>query len=310
MTDGGGTGTGGPATTNCEIYDPATNTFSPTGNLLQPRMGHGLTVLQDGRVLATGGLPDWTNAGPNFQAVLNGAQDTTEIWDGTTGQWTAGPVMASKRAGQTQTTLPNGQVLIVGGVSGGTTITHPLGQAAVPVLTGSVEIYDPTTGAFVPGPSIPFPRGFHAASVLANGDVLVTGGAAAVGPYGEAAATSDCRIFDGTAWQLAPFLRFGGVAFHTQVASPRTGAAIITGGMIGNFAQLQGTSITGIHDGATYTELALYGTNLAVPGQGGVGPGTHACVALHDGTLLMTGGALSAFFGPLLTDRAFLFIEP
>ena len=41
---------------SAEVWDPATNAFSPAGSLEQRRAGHTATLLLDGRVLVVGGL--------------------------------------------------------------------------------------------------------------------------------------------------------------------------------------------------------------------------------------------------------------
>src|SRR5678815_804943 len=74
-----------------------------------------------------------------------------------------GPLNLARNS-HTATLLPNGQVLVAGGIlnTGGT--------------TNSVELYDPATGSCkLTGPMI-LPRRNHTATLLLNGKVLVTGG--------------------------------------------------------------------------------------------------------------------------------------
>src|SRR5215471_2196944 len=78
------------------------------------------TLLFNGKVLVAGGV----NAG-------NGAQ----LYDPTTGKWTATGPMATNRSSHTATLLPNGRVLVAGGSAGGQ-------------MLASAELYDPVTGTW------------------------------------------------------------------------------------------------------------------------------------------------------------------
>ena len=303
-------GTGGPATATCELYDPATNSFLPFPSMLQPRLAHELTLLADGRLLASGGFADWTDAGTNFAARLNTALDSTEIWDPVTNAWTAGPTMNAKRAGHTQTLLNDGRVLIVAGCRGGTPITVPGGTSDVPLFTTTCQLFDPVTNTL--GPSsfllLAQARGFHAASRLPNGTVLITGGAAPTGISGVAQADASCLVFDpltnafSTTGSLA-----AAVAFHTQVAHPTNGNAIVIGGAIGDFAQQTGLEQTAEHDGTTAAGLADIGTH-PVLSQVLLASNSHASAVLHDGTILTTGGYQTQLLGAGETARCLLYV--
>src|SRR5262249_40880710 len=229
----GGMTTGGLATAACEIYDPATNTMAPAASMSALRICHAISLLPDGRVLAAGGFADWSNAAGQFGQMLSTAQASSEIYNPAANSWTPGPTMASARAGQSQTTLLDGRVLIAGGVAGGTTL-NGFGPYQVPVSTRTCEIFDPATNSLAPAASLALPRGFHGASRLANGDVLVTGGAMSDSNL-VATCSADCVRWSWAAstWsQVAPLST--GVAFHTQVADP-LGRAVVIGGFTGQF---------------------------------------------------------------------------
>lgn len=50
----GGRGLSYSAIADADLYDPATGTFSATGNMVLPRAGHVATLLPNGNVLITG----------------------------------------------------------------------------------------------------------------------------------------------------------------------------------------------------------------------------------------------------------------
>ncbi len=232
---------------------------------------------------------------------MNTAQDTAEVFDPGTNQWSPLPNMAARRFGLSQTKLPDGRVLLVCGIRGGSTGTNPLGGSGqVPVYTDTCEVFDPATDTFTPTAPLNLPivfpnlgappRAFHGASVLPNGNVFVTGGFVAndgINANGEAISTSSCAVWDGSTWTVAPFLP-SAVSFHVQV--PFGGGALLSGGFTTDLSQLATTAQVVLHTGAAVTPLAAIGTD---GGAGGAETrAVHTMTALHDGTFLVYGGGL------------------
>ncbi len=212
----GGATTSGLGTSTCEIFDPRTEQMTPAAAMSQPRFGHAASLLPNGRVLVSGGFQDWQNAGANFASRLSTAQATTEIYDPSTDTWSPGLTMTSARAGHSQTALLDGRLLIAGGVSGGSVVIISGGSYQIPVFTANCQVFDPTTGSLTLVQPLAQARGFHAASLMLSGNVLVTGGAASIGGSGAAACSTACETWNGTTWSPAAALPTG-VAFHSQV---------------------------------------------------------------------------------------------
>jgi hypothetical protein len=145
---------------SAEVFDPATGTFGPTGPMTTPRDVHTATLLLDGRVLITGG-EDW------FRHALASA----ELYDPKTGTFSPTGSMATARDLHVATLLADGRVLVTGGTPFGI-YNSDGGQ-----VLASAEVYDPNTGTFSPAGSMAVPRASHTATLLADGHVLVIGGA-------------------------------------------------------------------------------------------------------------------------------------
>lgn len=147
---------GYPVWSSAELYDPASHTFSATGDMTTPRYGHTATLLPDGRVLITGGA-----SSINFDISSYPSQASAELYDPSSGTFTAAGSMTVARISHSATLLNNGEVLIVGGVDA-------QGQ--------TTELYDPVKGAFSATGSMRANGGGHIATLLSNGKVLVEGG--------------------------------------------------------------------------------------------------------------------------------------
>lgn len=121
------------------------NGWKTTGSMGAARRFGTLTLLSNGKVLATGGI---------------GGGALAELYDPNTGLWSATASMSTGRYEHTATMLPSGKVLVVGG--------NP--------NLNSAELYDPTTGTWSGTGTMTQGRYLHTATLLTNGRVLVAGG--------------------------------------------------------------------------------------------------------------------------------------
>ena len=119
------------AVATAEVYDPATDRWSPTGDMNSSRSTHTAVLLADGTVLAVGG-------GNNKQHTLASA----EVYDPDAGMWSLVSDMDDGRQFHAMALLDNGHVIVVGGANGAF------------VTIASVTEYDPVTDRWSPsGPT-------------------------------------------------------------------------------------------------------------------------------------------------------------
>ena len=179
----GGSGYLGPAA----LYDPVTSTWSETGGLITPRALHQATLLQDGRVLVTGGSND-----ADYMFPLSDA----ELYDPAAGTWSSASSLNTARDLHSATLLPDGRVLVAGG-NGPPEIpprcaTHPTALTCTiyDLATNTAEVFDPATGQWSNTGILNAARAGHTATLLINGEILVTGGEGKTAELYDAAALS------------------------------------------------------------------------------------------------------------------------
>ena len=164
----GGSDTAGTPTNTAEVFDPTTGETTATlNNMSSPRALHSATLLGNNTVLIAGGMidntGDLTNSADIYDPVANTFAATGPMLE---------PLGAHAAVLLNAGSL-NGQVLITGGFTGGS-------SALLADL--DVEAYDPGGKVFnYTASSMNNARAFHTATVLGNGQVLVAGGFSAFG---------------------------------------------------------------------------------------------------------------------------------
>lgn len=176
------TGDGERALASCELYDPATKSWTATGSLSIPRKGHQATLLPGGKVLVTGG--DAVPAIPYWVDSLASA----EVYDPASGVWKpVADMPGGGRSGHRCVRTLWGAV-VIGGV----------GRLRATAGYRGVVAFDVATGSWSPTGALATGRVDFAAVGLADGRVLAVGGRALTGPAApgpaELAATAEIYL--------------------------------------------------------------------------------------------------------------------
>jgi hypothetical protein len=173
------------------------------------------TLLRDGRVLLVGGTD------------TNPPTTSAEVYDPSTGTWSAAGSTTVPRRAFTATPLADGRVLVSGGIA-----------PATDTSLASAELFDPATATWAATGSMDAARSAHTATLLSDGRVLVAGGNGN-GPLPNALASAE--LFDpatGT-WSATASMR-ATRSRHEAVRLPH-GTALVAAGM----AMLPGGQMTG-----------------------------------------------------------------
>lgn len=261
------------------LFDPATGTLTPTGTPTSPRYVNTTTVLGDGRVLFAGGTSDG-------EKVLKSA----ELYDPQTGSFSATGELASRRMLHAGTLLADGRVI----VTGGTKESASGEDEPVPGLA-SCELYDPVTGTWAATGDLVDGRAGHTATLLADGRVVILGGAAAQG------LTLQAELYDpDTGAFVAAGSLLNGRLYHSATLL-HDGRVLLVGGMKIDDPSADATAEDMLDSAELYDPSSgTFGATgqLTSPRIG------HSATLLADGRVLIAGG-LSAEGSPLSTAEVY-----
>lgn len=289
-----------------EVYDPASGVFVTDANTMAaaPRFEHTATLTADHTVLLAGGTAPPLNQPTNTAYVysftgLVGSPSTAV----TSALALLPATMASSRTAHTATLLGSGKVLLAGG--------FVLAGGALQALQNA-EIFDPAGNTFGPittaGGGIATmtgQRGYHTATLLPSGRVMIVGGLnKTVG--GTASSTVDFYSdgqggVTGFVVQLIPVNLATGRAGHSATLLTN-GDVVVAGGF------LTGGSATATVE--VFSAAAQTFSALTTPAPM-VARGDHAALLVNAGvatsagkTVLVTGGANASGTGAQATANA------
>lgn len=180
---------GGNTSTIAEVYDPTTNTWNNTGDIGETLFYHTATLLQNGKVL-----------------VLRAR--TSILYDPDTNMWAStGDMVLDAPIGHTTTLLKNGNVLLIGGIR------------------KNVALYDPNSNSWSTTGNMNIARGYHSATLLNDGRVLVAGGRGS-----ETSSLTSAELYDPTTgtWSVTGSMLSEGESRSATLL--KDGKVLVTGG--------------------------------------------------------------------------------
>lgn len=237
------------ALNSAELFDSNSGTFSLTGSMTISRAFQTETILANGKVLIIGGA--YLVTGTEFY------RNSSELYDYSTGIFTASGNMSITRILHTAVRLNNGKVLVAGGFNGSTSVS-------------SAELYDPAGGTFSATGSLNSSMAsMHTATLLGSGMVLIAFG-------GGVSAKSE--LFNGSAFSLTGNMKYS-VRMNHSAHLLSSGKVLVLGG---------GSSLSD-----PYPESELYNpvsASFSASGNLNTARQYHQSVLLQNGNVLVTGG--------------------
>ena len=251
--------------------------FTPTGNLHEARGLQTATLLPDNKVLVAYG----SNSSAYTDATGYVGIESIEVYDPGTGTFTE--IVGDSGAGifgHTATLLPNGKVLLAGG------FINSIWDYGGSTSFNEVTLYDSATGVFSGTGNLTANRADHTATLLANGKVLIAGGADE-DPTGTGLASAE--LYDPS---TGTFTQTGSMAvgciLHTATLL-QNGKVLIVGGALTSTSDPVATAE--VYDPATGIFTMTHAMATARE--------QHTATLLADGRVLIVGGTTSTGTGDL-----------
>jgi hypothetical protein len=278
------------------------------GPMNSARSGASAVLLQDGRILVTGGddangpsnaaeffgangsfslaapmnVPRSRHISVAFQdgrilvagGITSGgsASSTAEIFDPIANSWTNIALgMMEARSGATASLLPDGRVVVAGGQNG-------------TFISSTIEVFDPSLGAFAFAfaGTMSSPRTQHAMAVFTDGRVLIVGGNNGTAPVGST------DIFDPIAGTVSAGPSLSVARFGHSATTLLNGLVVVIGGNNGNAnpAQMDVTPAELFDPAAATPAFTTLASTLATPREGHL-----AFLLPNNNNVLIVGGA-------------------
>ena len=256
----GGANNAGVILNSAELWDPATGIVTAVAPMSVARTQHTATLLPDGRVFVAGGTSDFDFSDP--LAAVGAIHDSTEIFNPTTGAWSGAAALPKKRVMHNASVAGDGRVLLTGGIE----VTYIFGIPFVD-FSDDCRAYNPGTNAMQNVSNFSGGRAGHGQVTLANGDVLIIGGAdgnllsQVINPM------ASCRLYDVSANSWSNVGTMANARVYPS-AIDAAGTVVAIGGLSTlDLATLSGTPVMSVEtSGQTAAAWTTVGVmNLARP---------------------------------------------
>ena len=288
------------------------------GDMTQPVLyGHTATLLEDGRVLVTGG------GHGVFDIFGYAGVVSAEIYDPSTGRWSPTDSTLEPHVNHAAVLLESGSVLVSGGLGDDFELSPDDARLTWVGSVSTAEKYDPSTETWSLVDDMPEETLFHLLEIVENGKVLAAGGLGPSAALYDSASGTWAHVGEATSrnsetrlWEANAVLADGKVLFiggrdnnglmdSVELWDPLTGSSSLTGGMSTPRAATTATVLSdgrvlvtggyGIDPVGTAASAEIYDPSSGTwsgAGEMSTKRKGHTMTVLPDGRVLVVGGAV------------------